>query len=154
MHSRDVTQVVVQQQPVQVDPAGPQAPQGYAQPQGPPQGYSQAQGPPQGETISCTTWFPATASATTSYIQPIQWMPAPTQALANCPPGLEYLTQVDQILVHQQVELWEVTTGYQTANRYIVKNTLVTADIFRGRRKHSLLSAMLRNKPTFHIGYP
>ena len=33
-------------------------------------------------------------------------MAAP-QAPPNCPPGLEYLTQVDQLLVHQQVELLE-----------------------------------------------
>ena len=26
---------------------------------------------------------------------------------AGCPPGLEYLTQVDQVLVHQAVELLE-----------------------------------------------
>ena len=26
---------------------------------------------------------------------------------ANCPPGLEYLTQIDQMLVQQQVELLE-----------------------------------------------
>ena len=36
----------------------------------------------------------------------IPWMPAP-QAPADCPPGLEYLTQIDQLLVHQQVELLE-----------------------------------------------
>jgi hypothetical protein len=34
------------------------------------------------------------------------WMAAP-QAPANCPPGLEYLTQIDQLLIHQQVELLE-----------------------------------------------
>jgi hypothetical protein len=34
------------------------------------------------------------------------WMQAP-QANTNCPPGLEYLTMVDQLLVHQKVELLE-----------------------------------------------
>ena len=38
-----------------------------------------------------------------------QWMEAP-QAAPNCPPGLEYLTQVDQLLVHQQIELFEGKT--------------------------------------------
>ena len=36
----------------------------------------------------------------------IPWMPAP-QAPTGCPPGLEYLSQIDQLLVHQQVELLE-----------------------------------------------
>ena len=36
----------------------------------------------------------------------VQWMQRP-QTVQNCPPGLEYLTQVDQLLVHQQVELLE-----------------------------------------------
>ena len=33
------------------------------------------------------------------------WMAAP--AVPHCPPGLEYLTQIDQLLIHQQVELLE-----------------------------------------------
>lgn len=33
------------------------------------------------------------------------WMPAPH--VPNCPPGLEYLTQIDQIIVQQKVELLE-----------------------------------------------
>ncbi|XP_058124709.1 phospholipid scramblase 2-like [Anopheles ziemanni] len=51
------------------------------------------------------------------------WMPIP-QGIPNCPPGLEYLTAVDQLLVHQQVELLEAFTGFETANKYEIKNTL------------------------------
>ena len=51
-------------------------------------------------------------------------MPAPQQTVPGCPPGLEYLTQIDQLLVHQQVELFEALTGWETKNRYRVRNTL------------------------------
>ncbi|KAG7329704.1 hypothetical protein KOW79_005926 [Hemibagrus wyckioides] len=42
----------------------------------------------------------------------------------GCPPGLEYLTQVDQLLVHQKVELMEALLGWETNNQYVVKNSL------------------------------
>lgn len=42
----------------------------------------------------------------------------------NCPPGLEYLAQIDQLLVHQQIELLEVLTGFETNNKYEIKNSL------------------------------
>ncbi|XP_025895865.1 phospholipid scramblase 1-like [Nothoprocta perdicaria] len=51
------------------------------------------------------------------------WMPAPPPPL-YCPPGLEYLTQIDQILIHQQIELLEIITGFETNNKYEIKNTL------------------------------
>ncbi|NP_001089425.1 phospholipid scramblase 1 L homeolog [Xenopus laevis] len=51
------------------------------------------------------------------------WMPAPAP-IPNCPPGLEYLSQIDQILVHQQVELLEVLTGFESNNKYEIKNSL------------------------------
>ncbi|XP_069976263.1 phospholipid scramblase 2-like [Penaeus vannamei] len=54
--------------------------------------------------------------------QPGAWMPAPQ--VPNCPPGLEYLTQIDQIIVQQQVELLEAFTGFETSNKYKVKNSL------------------------------
>jgi len=38
--------------------------------------------------------------------QQVQWMPAP-QVPVGCPPGLEYLAQIDQLLVNQQVKLLE-----------------------------------------------
>ncbi|XP_042091803.1 phospholipid scramblase 2 isoform X2 [Ovis aries] len=53
----------------------------------------------------------------------VPWMPAPLPPL-NCPPGLEYLTQIDQLLIHQQMELLEVLIGFETNNRYEIKNSL------------------------------
>ena len=35
------------------------------------------------------------------------WMVAPSVAPSNCPPGLEYLTQIDQLLIKQQIEVLE-----------------------------------------------
>ncbi|ROL51731.1 Phospholipid scramblase 2 [Anabarilius grahami] len=50
-------------------------------------------------------------------------MPVP-QRPDGCPPGLEYLTQIDQLLVHQKVELAEVILGWETNNKYMVKNSM------------------------------
>ncbi|XP_071798201.1 phospholipid scramblase 1-like [Asterias amurensis] len=47
-----------------------------------------------------------------------------SQVPLDCPPGLEYLTQIDHLLVHQQVELLEAFVGFETNNKYVVKNTL------------------------------
>lgn len=55
--------------------------------------------------------------------QQIQWMQAPPPP-ANCPPGLEYLTQVDQLLIKQQVELLEAFTGFETNNKYKILNSM------------------------------
>ncbi|OWA53027.1 Phospholipid scramblase 2 [Hypsibius exemplaris] len=54
----------------------------------------------------------------------VAWMPIPTTSLPNCPPGLEYLTLIDQLLVSQKVELFEVMTGFETNNKYAVLNAL------------------------------
>ncbi len=40
------------------------------------------------------------------------------------PPGLEYLTQIDQLLVHQKVEILETLIGYETKNKYHIKNIM------------------------------
>ncbi|XP_030756136.1 phospholipid scramblase 2 isoform X2 [Sitophilus oryzae] len=46
------------------------------------------------------------------------------QGIPNCPPGLEYLTMIDQLLVHQKVEVLEALTGFETKNKFTVKNSL------------------------------
>ncbi|XP_042823913.1 phospholipid scramblase 1-like [Panthera tigris] len=52
----------------------------------------------------------------------VPWMPAPPPP-SGCPPRLEYLSQIDQILVCQQIELLEVITGFETNNKYEIKNS-------------------------------
>ena len=42
----------------------------------------------------------------------------------GCPPGLQYLTMVDQLLVKQKIEILEAFTGFETANKYKVFNSL------------------------------
>lgn len=59
------------------------------------------------------------------------WMQAP-QGIPNCPPGLEYLAQIDQLLVRQKVELLEVLTDFETKNKYLVTNTLGQKVYFAG----------------------
>ncbi|MCL4133686.1 UNVERIFIED_CONTAM: hypothetical protein GTU68_048025, partial [Idotea baltica] len=55
-------------------------------------------------------------------INPGDWMPLPQ--VSNCPPGLEYLTQIDHLLVKQKVELLEAVTTFETKNKYKIKNSL------------------------------
>lgn len=50
-------------------------------------------------------------------------MPTPVPP-AGCPPGLEYLTQIDQLLIHQRGEVLEVITGWEMNNAYTVKNSM------------------------------
>ncbi|XP_027731488.1 phospholipid scramblase 1 isoform X1 [Vombatus ursinus] len=88
------------------------------------------QGPPQqmGYPAPGPIGFPANQHAAFSnQPQPgtsqwAQWTPAAPPL--NCPPGLEYLTQIDQLLIHQQVELLEVLTGFETNNKYVISNSL------------------------------
>jgi len=56
----------------------------------------------------------------------LQWMEMPQlrAGTTGVPPGLEYLDQVDQLIVHQQVELLEIMSGFETKNRYAIKNTM------------------------------
>lgn len=51
------------------------------------------------------------------------WMERP-EAIAGCPPGLEYMATLDQLLIQQQVELFEAMTGIETKNKYAIKNSV------------------------------
>lgn len=46
------------------------------------------------------------------------------QGVQHCPPGLEYLSTIDQLLVKQKVELFEAFTGFETNNKFTIKNSL------------------------------
>ncbi|XP_065413997.1 phospholipid scramblase 1 isoform X1 [Chrysemys picta bellii] len=106
--------------------AGNQVPYGY--PQYPPQTFQNAPG----QANYALQGYPGGAPYGPG-VPPVQnqpsgpsgaaWMQAPPPPL-NCPPGLEYLSQIDQILVHQQIELLEVLTGFETNNKYEIKNSL------------------------------
>ncbi|CAH8558102.1 unnamed protein product [Schistosoma intercalatum] len=50
------------------------------------------------------------------------WMQRP--AVINCPPGLEYLTQIDQLLIKQVIDAIETFVPYEVQNRYTCYNTL------------------------------
>nr|CDJ84702.1 Scramblase domain containing protein [Haemonchus contortus] len=49
------------------------------------------------------------------------WMNVP-QPIAGVPPGLEYLTMVDRIVVHQLLEWKEILFDYHVKNKYVLLN--------------------------------
>ena len=55
-----------------------------------------------------------------------RWMAPLEQSMTplNCPPGLEYLTMIDQLMVRQRVEVLEALCGCETNNKYKVLNIL------------------------------
>ncbi|XP_036404243.1 phospholipid scramblase 2-like [Megalops cyprinoides] len=62
--------------------------------------------------------------------------PAPAVSVpVGVPPGLEYLTQIDQILIHQKVELLEAFIGFETNNQYEIKNSL-GQKIYKAKEKN------------------
>lgn len=43
--------------------------------------------------------------------------------IPNCPPGLEYLTMLDQLLIEQKINLAQVLVGFEQNNKFAVKNS-------------------------------
>ncbi|XP_047242477.1 phospholipid scramblase 2-like isoform X1 [Girardinichthys multiradiatus] len=60
---------------------------------------------------------------------------SPAPVAVGVPPGLEYLTQIDQILIHQKVELLEAFIGFETNNQYEIKNSL-GQKIYKAKEKN------------------
>jgi hypothetical protein len=56
-------------------------------------------------------------------------MPAPT-VMAGVPPGLEYLSQIDQLLVNQQIELLECELSISVPAGLYLPYILVAAPLF------------------------
>jgi len=52
----------------------------------------------------------------------VQWMEKPSP-ITGCPPGLEYLTKIDKLLVQQKIDYLEAFTGWNENNRYVVRNS-------------------------------
>uniref|UniRef100_A0A1I7XHQ4 rRNA adenine N(6)-methyltransferase n=1 Tax=Heterorhabditis bacteriophora TaxID=37862 RepID=A0A1I7XHQ4_HETBA len=51
----------------------------------------------------------------------VVWMSVP-QSIDGVPQGLEYLTLIDTIVVYQLYEILELITGFETTNKYMLKN--------------------------------
>ncbi|XP_003966930.1 phospholipid scramblase 2 [Takifugu rubripes] len=114
----------------------PSGPGGYGDPQAPPPGfnmnYDQGQPP-------VVMYQPGPAPGPEYGGHPGAISPAPLSGPGNVPvgvpPGLEYLTQVDQILIHQKVELLEAFIGFETNNQYEIKNSL-GQKIYKAKEKN------------------
>lgn len=94
---------------------------GYGAPMQPGQ-YPPPQQPGYGAPVATQPGYPP-PGAPQQQLQAGAWMPLP-QVQIDCPPGLEYLTQIDQLLIQQQVELLEAFTGFETNNKYKICNSL------------------------------
>ena len=61
----------------------------------------------------------------------IIWMQRPAP-IPGCPPGLEYLTQLDQIQMEQIPSMIEAFTGFDTKNKYVLRNGIGHQFLYAG----------------------
>ncbi|CAE1285238.1 Phospholipid scramblase 2,Phospholipid scramblase 1,Phospholipid scramblase 3 [Acanthosepion pharaonis] len=114
---------------------GPSQP-GYGPPQpgyGPPPQPGYGPTPPQGTPVA-----------------PGQWMERP-EGCESCPPGLEYLTLIDQMLVQQQVELLEAFTQFETQNKYKIVNIMGQQIYFAAEESDACMRQCCGNSRGFII---
>ena len=116
-------------------PYGQPPPQGYPPPQ-PQPGYPPPQpgyGQPPPEAYGQPMMAPPPQQAYGGQPPPPQEMQMQMRP-DNCPPGLEYLCSLDQILVKQKVELLEALLGCETKNKYKIKNSM-GQDIYKAKEE-------------------
>ncbi|XP_016101683.1 phospholipid scramblase 2-like isoform X2 [Sinocyclocheilus grahami] len=58
----------------------------------------------------------------------------PPVLLYGVPPGLEYFTQIDQILIHQKIECIKILSGFESNNQYEIKNG-IGQDIYHAKEE-------------------
>ncbi|XP_054338942.1 phospholipid scramblase family member 5 isoform X1 [Pongo pygmaeus] len=68
--------------------------------------------------------LPASSNPGNQAWQPSLPLPSSFLPTVSLPPGLEYLSQLDLIIIHQQVELLGMILGTETSNKYEIKNSL------------------------------
>uniref|UniRef100_A0A1B6EXH3 Phospholipid scramblase n=1 Tax=Cuerna arida TaxID=1464854 RepID=A0A1B6EXH3_9HEMI len=66
-------------------------------------------------------------------------MACPPRKPRHCPPGLEYLKELSELKVNQNVEFLEILFGYETPNRYAIKNN-TDQDIYFAHEKSNCWS--------------
>ncbi|XP_072141801.1 phospholipid scramblase 2-like [Dermacentor andersoni] len=92
--------------------------------------------------------------------------PPALPAIRGCPAGLEYLTKIDHLLVHQALQPMELILGTEQTNKYIVKNTMgpfvfkaiemceLTASMFGSKRPFTMVLFDYRNDKVLLLDRP
>ncbi|XP_041032041.1 phospholipid scramblase 1-like [Carcharodon carcharias] len=70
---------------------------------------------------------------------------------AICPPGLEYLLKMDCLLIHQQLELMEALFGFETNNKYEIKNKIGQQIYFATEKSNLCCKIFCGAKRSFKI---
>ncbi|CAG2100280.1 unnamed protein product [Medioppia subpectinata] len=101
--------------------------------------------PPKAQTQAATQ---GVAQIPQMLLNPMLGLQTPNIAIPiNCPPGLEYLLSLDQLVIKQQIQIVEVFTSFEANNRYDIQNTLGQNVLFAAEETHCMTRNCCRNRP-------